>query len=429
MRRKQFTRLLIAIIGMICFALGMGAKLVYQRLQYDSLLKVSKEACWLALLIELIVFVEILLSNRIYKGLKYFVCYYSVRNSLELQMIDAGLFVERGMILEVPKISLLFDNGLNTGRLKIRNSLRFNKKLDDIVMSAALGKYIVERHYLTDDGNYYIYELVDGSINYKIHFKSYDDFLKYNKNISTYSIFLDRRSVVKLQHTLLVGMTGSGKTYCLYNLLLQFYNKAVDYELYYADPKGSSLAVIGQTVAPKRTAVSVDAIIELLESFVNKMRERKEEVKELLQTRLDADYSTFNLSCNLFLFDEYASFSSVLAGEEKKKRDLVNGLMSEVILQGRQLGFFMVIIMQKSDANMISTALRDNIPLKIVLGNSEQQTYVTAFGTGVDIPNRHYKVGEGVFTEPVIAPEPKLVQCPYLDFDILEAVRTATPVM
>lgn len=87
----------------------------------------------------------------------------------------------------------------------------------------------------------------------------------------------------------------------------------------------------------------------------------------------------------------------------------------------------MLIIMQKSDANLISTSLRDNIPLKIVLGNSEQQTYITAFGTGVDIPKRHYKVGEGVFTEPVLAPEPRLIQCPYLKFDILEAIKSTAP--
>ena len=54
---------------------------------------------------------------------------------------------------------------------------------------------------------------------------------------------------------------------------------------------------------------------------------------------------------------------------------------------------------------------------------------MTAFGTGVAIPARHYKVGEGVFTEPVLAPEPKLVQCPYLDFDILSAIESTTPVM
>lgn len=94
----------------------------------------------------------------------------------------------------------------------------------------------------------------------------------------------------------------------------------------------------------------------------------------------------------------------------------------ETILQGRQLGFFVILTMQKSDAKIIDTALRDNLPLKIVLGESEQQTYITAFGHS-QIPNRHYAVGEGVFTEPTLAPEPKLVQCPYCDFDILAAVN------
>lgn len=171
--------------------------------------------------------------------------------------------------------------------------------------------------------------------------------------------FLDSRSIVKLHHTLLVGMTGSGKTYCLYNLLLQFYNKEVPFELYYADPKGSSLAVIGQTIAPDKTGVDMERIIELLDEFISKMHERKEEMKELLKSKLDADYSTFNNSPYIFCFDEYASFVSVLANEDKKTRDKVNGLMSEIILQGRQLGFFMLIIMQKSDANLISTSLRD----------------------------------------------------------------------
>lgn len=94
-------------------------------------------------------------------------------------------------------------------------------------------------------------------------------------------------------------------------------------------------------------------------------------------------------------------------------------------MQGRQLGFFLFLVMQKSDATLIDTALRDNIPLKIVLGNSEQQTYVTTFGAGVEIPNRNYKLGEGIFTEPVLAQEPKLVQCPYLNFNILQACKSS----
>lgn len=429
MRKNQYARLLFIIASITCFALGWGAKLLYSNIGYASLKKLRVYSIKIALVIIIFVLVEWLLSHKIYRGIRYFIQHVIVLNSLELQMIDAGLYIERGNILELPRIILSFDKGLSKGKLKIRNSLKFDKKLDGIVLSSALGKYIVECHYATDDGNYYIYEIIDGSMDFKLKFKSFDDYLEYNKKIPTYSLFLDSRSVVKLQHTLLVGVTGSGKTYCLYNLLLQFYNKGVPYELYYADPKGSSLAVIGQAIAPERTAVDMAKIIELLVEFVEKMRERKDEIKEFLKSRLDADYSDFNKSPYIFCFDEYASFVSVLANEDKKTRDKVNALLSEIVLQGRQLGFFILVIMQKSDANLISTSLRDNIPLKIVLGNSEQQTYVTAFGTGVDIPKRHYKVGEGVFTEPVLAPEPKLVHCPYLDFDILKAVTGTTPVM
>lgn len=429
MRREQYTRLILAIASIICFALGLGAKLLYSNLGYVLFSRLSTYLYRFAFVIAILVFAEWLFSNKIYKGVRYFVRYIIVKNSLEFQMIDTGLYLERGNILELPQISLSFDKSLSKGILRIRNSLKFSGKLHDLDMSSALERYIVECHYISDDGNYHEYQLIDGSVNFKLQFKSFEEFLGYSKRIPTYSFFLDKRCVVRLQNTLLVGMTGSGKTYCLYNFLLQFQNKEIPYELYFADPKGSSLAVIGETVAPDRTAIDMGRIIELLSEFVTKMRDRKKEIKILLKSKLEADYSDFHLSPHIFCFDEYASFVSALANEDKKTRDTVKELLSEIVLQGRQLGFFVLIVMQKSDANLISTNLRDNIPLKIVLGNSEQQTYVTAFGTGIRIPDRQYKVGEGVFTEPVLAPEPKLVQCPYLGFDILKAMKGAVPVM
>ena len=84
--------------------------------------------------------------------------------------------------------------------------------------------------------------------------------------------------------------------------------------------------------------------------------------------------------------------------------------------------------MQKSDATLISTALRDNLPLKIVLGNAEPTTYETTFGKSVNIPPLNYLQGDGVFTEPKLASTPKLVQFPTLNFDILEAVKMSAGV-
>lgn len=425
MRKKQAERLMISVFGIIIFVLGLGAKMINQSVQITFLEKLYSVLWIISGGIFVLLTIEFFLSNHILKGIRYFWHYKSIKNRLELQMMDAGFGIQRSYYIELPMIKLSFSNGFSAGVLKIRNALKFNKKFDDVVMSSALGKFIVEYHYQTDDGNYYIYELVDGSVSFKLTFETFDEFLEYNQRIPTYKLFLDKRSVVKLQHCLLVGMTGSGKTYSLYNLVLEMLNKNVAYELYYADPKGSSLAVIGSAISEERTAVDVVHIIELLEEFVILMRERKAELKELLKSKIDADYSDFNMKPYVFVFDEYASFTSVLVSEDKKMRDKVKALIYEIILQGRQLGFFLLLTMQKSDATLIDTALRDNMPLKIVLGASERQTYITTFGAGVEIPNRHYMVGEGVFTEPALAPEPKLVQCPFCKFDILQACITS----
>lgn len=427
-RKAQAERLALFVFAFITFVLGMGAKVVNRLVQIDFL-DTATFWLWIGTGITLfLLFASFLLGNRIYKGFRYFWNYRTVRNTLELQMLDAGFGIERSYYIELPRIQLTFNKNLSAGTMKVRNTLKFDKKLDNVVMSSALGKYIVERHYQSDDGNFYIYELVDGSLSFKQTFKMFDHFLEFNKTIPTYKLFLDNRSIVNVQHCLVVGVTGSGKTYSIYSLVLQMLNKDIPYQIYYADPKGSSLAVIGSIVAEDRTAVDVAHIIEMLEEFVSLMRQRKVELRELLKIKIDADYSDFGMSPYVFICDEYASFASVMLSEDKKTRDKVKALLYEVILQGRQLGFFLFLIMQKSDASLIDTALRDNIPLKIVLGESEPQTYVTAFGAGVDIPNRHYKRGEGVFTEPVLASEPKFVQFPFFGFDILEAVHR-TPVV
>lgn len=428
MRKTQIESLTLVLLAFVFSVISLMAGRTNELLNLEILDKTNFIFYVLAVIVVVILIVKFIFDSKIYKGFDYFWNYWRTKNGLELQMIDANFGIDRSYYTELPKIKLTFNDDFSAGTLKIRNTLKFDNKLDNVIMSSALGKFIAERHYQTDDGNYHIYELVDSSESFKQTFESFDKFLEHNKTIDNYKLFLDKRSNVKLQHTLLVGMTGSGKTYSLYSLILQMLNKDIPYEIYYADPKGSSLAVIGSIVAEDKTAIDIDNIIEKLDEFVSLMSERKEELKEKLKQKIDADYSDFGLSPYIFICDEYASFSAVILSRDKKCRDKVNELVAEIVLQGRQLGFFWFIVMQKSDASLINTYLRDNIPLKIVLGNSEQQTYVTAFGLGVDIPNRNYLIGEGVFTEPVLAPEPKLVQFPFCDFDILEAIHQ-TPVM
>lgn len=427
MRRRRVCRIFILLSSTISSVLAMGTELINKEFNIAKLEKLG-DIFWLVAIV-LITFsiIEFLISHRIYRGIRYFWHYTTIYYRLERQMIDAGFGIMRGNYIELPKIKLTLNKGLSKGTLKIRNKLKFDNRFDNMTFTPALGKYIVERHYQSPEGNYYIYELLDGSCSFKLTFNTMEEFVSYNGAIPTYKLFLDARTQVKLQHTLVTGMTGSGKTYFLYGIILQMLSKKISYNLFFADPKGSSLAVLGSKIASDRTAIKMDEIIDLLEMFVAEMNHRQAEIKELLETKLDADYSDFGLSPYVFIFDEYASFISVLNSQEKKIRDKVKSMLYQIILMGRQSGFFIFAILQKSDATIIDTAIRDNLPLKIVLGNAEQQTYVTTFGAGVTIPNRQYCVGEGVFTEPTLAPEPQFLQCPYFNkFDILDAcVRQA----
>lgn len=282
-------------------------------------------------------------------------------------------------------------------------------------MSSAISGYVLERSYQLDDRSAYAYELVDARANCHLVFDSLDGFMQYSLDkCSPYQWFLDARSVVTLCSALVVGQTGSGKSYFLYSLALQQHAQGA--KLYMADPKNSGIAALGKKLCPDRTAVELDEIIGLLERFVSAMKERKAEMQELLSKQLDATAFDFNLQANIFFLDEYAAVAYALKARDKKTRNHVAELISAIVLMGRQLGCVLVIAMQKSDATLIDTALRENLPLVVVLGNAQPQTLITAFGQGMDVPARDNKPGEGVFMEPHVAPMPKLVQGPDLRF-------------
>lgn len=91
----------------------------------------------------------------------------------------------------------------------------------------------------------------------------------------------------------------------------------------------------------ENTATDIEDIIELLQKFNELMKQRKSDIQKKLNTALEGTYADFEFEPYIFIFDEFTSFQTVLQTMEKKKRDEVMKLLSQIVLQGRQLGFFL----------------------------------------------------------------------------------------
>ena len=153
------------------------------------------------------------------------------------------------------------------------------------------------------------------------------------------------------------------------------------------------------------------------------MEQRKIELQGRLSEKLDADYRDFGFSPHVFVIDEYSSFMSSVNEEKKQIRDHVAKLVRTIVLQGRQLGFMIFVLMQKSDASDIPTSIRSNLIFTVVLGNATRTTLITAFEESADVPIRKFGKGEGVYTYQGLTRQPSLISFPTLDFDILDATK------
>lgn len=399
------------IIG-VCYRIGSGCYLV------GGALVIGWATAWCV-------------RHQIRRGVKYALAHARLEKGIRRALLEAGYGVAAGnQYYRLPKVKLrLKGNDLSAGIVQVQNHIKSDTSLASVNLSSALGNYVVDAQYISDDNNCYTYEISDCRIDRRLTFASYQELCDYAKRhtdkYGPYTLFCDERNRgIKIRSLLLVGITGSGKSYALMGLIAQLKNWPIPPVVYYADPKGSDIAVLGGSLAPERTADNIDGIIDLLRQFYDCMMKRKEEMQGKLSGRLGADFTDFQLPAYILMFDEYAAFQASIA-KDKKRRDEVEELVRTVVLMGRQLGFYMWIAMQKSDSSDIPTAIRDNLPWKICLGNAPSTTLLTIFGHAADLPNRHFGKGQGMMYCDGITVAPRPVSVPTLNFDIFGALTNA----
>lgn len=399
----------LEIVG-VCYRIGTGCYLV------GGALVIGWVAAWCV-------------RHQIWQGVKYALTHAKLEKGIRRALLEAGYGVATGnQYFRLPQVKIRLEgNDLSAGIVQVQNHIKSDTSLASVNLSSALRNYVVDAQYISNDNNCYTYEISDSRIDRQLQFDSYTALSNYahkhTDKYGPYTLFCDGRNEgIKIRSLLLVGITGSGKSYTLMGLIAQLLNWPVPPVMYYADPKGSDIAVLGGSLAPERAADDIDSIIDLLRQFYSAMLARKAEMRDKLSGKFGADFTEWRLPAYIFIMDEYAAFQASIA-KDKRRREEVEEILRNVVLMGRQLGFFAWICMQKSDSSDIPTAIRDNLPLKICLGNAPATTLMTIFGHAADLPSRHWGKGQGLIYCDGITAAPRPVSFPTLHFDIFGALK------
>jgi len=362
--------------------------------------------------------------NKLWFGPLFSVYYYSMIKRLRRHIKDARFEDEREFddrLVRLPNIKIVFDDNRTrkSGKVFIQNSIKFDKKLEAMRIDSALSGYVCERQYLSRDRNFYIFEFYAVDSQKQLEIKSASDLSEWsNKTSDDYTLRLDERTTVPLHHMGLVGQTGSGKSFFIQMLVEQLLSKKANHDLFIIDPKRTDVYQMAmRTIGGKRISDKTNAI-ELIKQFHEHMKERQDELQEYFRSNRNKTYKDAGFPALILLIDEFGALRESWKTLAKKERDEVDSILSDIAFMGRQLGCILWVATQQMNAQTMPTAIREQLVLKIALGDSDEQTYRTLFSSGVDIPPVEFTAGQGIYSYPGLASadKPRLLTVPYCSF-------------
>jgi|GEM_PF-5074834 DNA segregation ATPase FtsK/SpoIIIE and related proteins len=206
--------------------------------------------------------------------------------------------------------------------------------------------------------------------------------------------------------SLVTGVSGSGKSYFTYFLLTSFLNNHVydsdthsyhNNRIYVIDPKMSDLYKIMSNTSGSSEhyyGTSKADAFRIVREYQKILNERQKAYSELSGVYDSLLIDTGHYAPYLLVLEE---FSALSASFSKKEREDFEDILKEILFKGRQLGMGVMIITQKFDSQVASTAIRENLNYKFLLGqHSSPQLIDTVFGQHSDVPTPAQVKGAGL---------------------------------
>ena len=218
----------------------------------------------------------------------------------------------------------------------------------------------------------------------------------------------------KQPHALIAGVTGGGKTTFIFYLLIELLKmKSI---LYVCDPKKSDLGSLKHILGEEFVATESNQISRVIRQAKEEMDCRYRTYKDNPDNfRFGASFKDYGLSPLFVIFDEMGAFR---AGADKKVYTETMANLTEIILKGREMGVFVLLSTQQPNANNIPTELRDNLSLRIALGNMGNEGYRMVFGeSNTNIQSVSSVGGAYIFLDGLGWDSPKPFEAPFVDYN------------
>lgn len=176
-------------------------------------------------------------------------------------------------------------------------------------------------------------------------------------------------SLLRNIHCLLVGNTSSSKTTFLKSMIAQvfMFGSEVDLTIFDVKSEFSSWGFL-----PKGTIISdSDEILAYFETLLDLVIKREKEIAQLaaMDDLTGATFINFkqDMKMKLCIIEEYSAMLSSITDTKKRKR--VQDLVLSIVSRSRSSGVYICICMQQPRSELLSTAVRDNLGVRICLSN------------------------------------------------------------
>lgn len=217
--------------------------------------------------------------------------------------------------------------------------------------------------------------------------------------------------------------TGQGKTRFLSYLILSA--SKLGAEIYLIDGKRADLFALRfafkEEHRESHVASTPNQACKLLRELNERMNNRYDNFFSSESTVVGATYSTYKLRPIFLFFDELIA----TMGEDKKLGKEIESYLLQIMLKGRQAGFFVILSSQRFSAEVLSTTIRENAGMRVALGRMSKDSYRMVFGDFYDeLPSAEKSVGKGyIFLDGLGWSTPRAFQTPILNTEEID-VRT-----